>query len=209
MFEDREMPLQIDLPVRRESLRGREVTIACVEDAAEREARPAGANPFGFASTASLAAVATYLGGAVSESELLSLGLGAGLCSRSSDAALSGGVSQEDLLRLLSDCRAPGRAERGYSLEDLAQSVESGSRVIAFVNAGELWDRSDDPSLGEANCAVVVEGVARDAQSQEIFGFLVRDPTAPGAPVFVDAARTGRMWLDTGGWQIVPAMASP
>jgi hypothetical protein len=208
MLEDREMPLQIDLPIRRELLQGREVTIACVADAAHREAPPVGANPFGFAGTTTLATVALYLGGAVSESELVSLGLRSGLCSRSSDAALSGGVSQEDLLRLLSDCRAPGRAERGYSLEDLAHSVESGSRVIAFVNAGELWDRSDEPSLSDANCAVVIEGVARDAQSQEICGFLVRDPTAPDTSVFVDAARTGRMWLDTGGWQIVPVQPS-
>lgn len=208
MFEDREMPLEVDLPVRHELLDGREVTLACVPDTTAHEAAPAGANAFGFASTTGLATVALYLGGAVSESELVSLGLSTGLCSRSSDSALSGGVSQEDLLRLLSDCRAPARAERGHSLEDLAQSVESGSRVIAFVNAGELWGQADDPSLSDANCAVVIEGVARDAQSQEICGFLMRDPTAPDRSVFVDAARTGRMWLDTGGWQIVPAQPS-
>jgi len=209
MLENREVPLQIDVPVRHERLDGRDVTIACAADAGTNpEARPVGANPFGFESTTSLATVALYLGGTVSESELVSLGLSRGLCSRSEDSALSGGVSQEDLLRLLSECRAPGRSERGYSLEDLAQSVESGSRVIAFVNAGELWDRSDEPSLGEANCAVVIEGVARDALSQEICGFLVRDPTAPATPLFVDALRTGRMWLDAGGWQIVPAQPS-
>jgi len=205
MFEDRERLLQIDLPVRRERLQGREVTVACVPDTAAREVRPAGANAFGFAGTTGLATVALYLGGNVSENELVSLGLSRGLCSRADAGALSGGVSQEGLLHLLSDCRAPARAERGYSLEDLAQSVESGSRVIAFVNAGELWDQPDGPSLSDANCAVVIEGVARDAQSQEICGFLVRDPTAPDKSVFVDAARTGRMWLDTGGWQIVPA----
>jgi len=205
MFEDQERLLQIDLPVHRELLDGREVTIACVTDTPAREAAPAGTNPFGFATTTSLATVALYLGGAVSESELVSLGLSRGLCNRSSDTALSGGVSQEDLLRLLSDCRAPARAERGYSLEDLAQNVESGSRVIALVNAGELWDQPDGSTLTDANCAVVIEGVARDAHSQELCGFLVRDPTAPDRSVFVDAAQTGRMWLDTGGWQIVPA----
>lgn len=122
------------------------------------------------------------------------------------NAALSGDVSQEDLSRLLSDCLAPTRAERGYSLEDLAQNVESGSRVIALVNAGELRNQVDGPTLTDANCAVVIEGVVRDAHSQEIYGFLVRDPTEPDRALFVDAARSGRMWLDTGGWQIVPAL---
>jgi len=125
MFEDRERLLQIDLPVRRERLQGREVTVACVPDTAAREVRPAGANAFGFAGTTGLATVALYLGGNVSENELVSLGLSRGLCSRADAGALSGGVSQEGLLHLLSDCRAPARAERGYSLEDLAQSVES------------------------------------------------------------------------------------
>jgi hypothetical protein len=166
MFADRERLLEIDIPVRRELLQGREVTIACVPDTVAREAASA------------------------------------------IDTALSGEVSQEDLLRLLSDCQAPARAERGYSLEDLAQNVEAGSGVIALVNAGEFSDCVDGPTLTDANCAVVIEGVARDAHSQEICGFLVRDPTAPDRSVFVDSARTGRMWLDSGGWQIVPGQPS-
>ena len=205
MFEDREIPLQIDIPTRREWLDGREVTIASVADAPGEEVSPAGANPYGFASTTSLAAGALYLGSAVSEGDLLSLGLSRGFCNLSSEAALSGGVSQEDLLRLLAHSDSPGQAQRGHSLEDLAQTIESGSKVIAFVNAGELWDQADGPGLSEANRAVVIEGVARDAQSQQICGFLVRDPATPGRPAFADSARTTRMWLDTGGWQIVPS----
>jgi hypothetical protein len=164
-------------------------------------------NPFGFENTASLAAAALYLRNALSESDLVARGLSLGLCDSARDATLSGGVSPDHLLRLLEDSRASSCAERGYSLEDLAQNIESGSRVIALVNAAELWDCVDEPSLIEANHAVLMEGVARDAQSEEIAGFFIREPASSGKG-FVDADKVTRMWLDAGGWQIVSAPVS-
>jgi hypothetical protein len=204
MFNEREVPLRIDVPVHREVVLGREVTVA--EADAGNDVAPRG-NPFGFENTSSLGAGALYLRNARSESDLVARGLNLGLCDNARDAALSGGVSQDQLVRLLQDARAPGRVERGYSLEDMAQNIEAGSRVIALVNAAELWGCVDEPSLIEANHAVLMEGVARDAQSEEIAGFFIRDPAA-SAKAFVDADKVSRMWLDAGGWQIVSSPVS-
>jgi hypothetical protein len=117
----------------------------------------------------------------------------------------AGAVSQEELLRALSEHGAFVCAERGHSLEDLAQEIESGWKVIAFVNAGELWDRTDDPSLGGANHAVVVEGVVRDAHSQELCGFMALDPAVSDCAAFLSAEKAVRVWMDAGGWMIVPS----
>lgn len=205
MFKDHEVPVRIDVPVRTEVVNGREVAIARADTAGDEPAAPRG-NSFGYGNTASLAAGALYLRSAVSEGDLVSRGVILGICNRVEDTAFSGGVSPDDLARLLSESAAANQVERGYSLEDLAQNIESGSKVIAFVNAGELWDSVVDVSRIEGNYPVLVEGVARDPQSQEILGFLVRDPAAPGRPEFVDAGKLTRSWLDAGGWQIVPAV---
>ena len=208
MFNDRDVSLRVDVPVRREFVLGREMTVATLADAGDDPMASRG-NSFGFENTASLAAAALYLKSAISESDLVSRGLNLGFCDRTRDTALSGGVSQEDLLRLLEDSQAPSRAERGYSLEDLAQNIESGSNVIAFVNAAELWDCVDETTLIDANHAVLIDGVARDAQSEEIAGFFVRDPATHGKTVFVNTNKVTRMWLDAGGWQIVSAPVAP
>ena len=200
MSNFREVPLQVDVSVRREVIRGRDMTVAGVDMTAE--STPQLSNPFGFENTSSLAAGALYLGRALSEGDLVTRGMHLGWCDDASDVALSGGVSQDHLLRLLANSDAPADSERGHSLEDLAQNIEAGSNVIAFVNAAELWDRADEPSMIEANHAVLIEGVARDALSEEITGFFIRDPSSP-APSFVDAAKVTRMWLEAGGWQIV------
>ena len=77
------------------------------------------------------------------------------------------------------------------------------------MNAGELWGYVDEPSVIEANYAVLMEGVARDAQSGEISGFFLRDPAAPEKAALVDASTIARIWLNAGGWQIVPSQLSP
>ena len=205
MFDSREIPLQVDVPVRRQVILGRDMTVAGMDITAE--STPPHDNPFGFENTGSLAAGALYLRGAFSEADLVTRGMHLGLCDDASDVALSGGVSQDHLLRLLADSDAPAAAERGYSLEDLAQNIEAGSNVIAFVNAAELWDRADEPSAIEANHAVLMESVVRDAGSEEIAGFFIRDPSSPTA-TFVDAAKATRMWLEAGGWQIVSSPLS-
>jgi len=208
MFSDREVPIRVDVPVRREIVLGREVTVATVPDAGDAAPAPRG-NPFGFKNTVSLAAGALYLRSHSSESDLVARSLNLGFCNTAKDTALSGGVSQEDLLRLLADANVASQAECGYSLEDLAQNIESGLKVIAFVNAGELWGYVDEPSVIEANYAVLMEGVARDAQSGEISGFFLRDPAAPEKAALVDASTIARIWLNAGGWQIVPSQLSP
>jgi hypothetical protein len=203
MFNDYEVPLRIDVPVQREIVRGREVTVARADSGDEA---PLLGNRFGFENTSSLEAAALYLRNPLYENDLLARGLNLGFCDNGRDAAFSGGISQDHLVRLLADARAPGCAERGYSLEDLAQNIESGAPVIALVNAAELWDCVDEPSLTEANHAVLIEGVVREIQSEEIAGFIIRDPDSSGN-AFVDADKVTRMWLDAGGWQIVFAPA--
>ena len=207
MFNDREVPIRIDVPVRREVVAGREVRVATVPDAGDEAPGAPRGNPLRSLRIrrAPWRVAALYSPKAGSKSDLVARGLNLGLCDSASDAAFSGGVSQDHLLRLLEDSDAPGAAERGYSLEDLAQIIESGSKVFAFVNAAELWNCVDEPSLIEANHAVLLEGVARDAQSDEIAGFFLRDPASSDTPVFVEADKIARMWLDAGGRQIVSA----
>ena len=115
MSNEHEVPLRIDVPVHREVVHGREVTVAGADTGDEIVSS---GNSFGFGNTSSLEAGALYLRNALSESDLVARGLHLGLCDNAQDTALSGGVSQDHLGRLLEDARAPGCAERGYSLED-------------------------------------------------------------------------------------------
>src|SRR6185436_20344392 len=110
MFEHQEVPIQIDVPVRTDVVNGREVTIAGGETADDTPPAARG-NSHGYGSTAGLAAGALYLRGGVSEGDLVDRGLALGICNRVRDAAFCGGVSQDDLCRLLSESDTPHQLE--------------------------------------------------------------------------------------------------
>jgi hypothetical protein len=93
--------------------------------------------------------------------------------------------------------------ERGCSLEDLAQSVESDLAAVAFVNSGELWGEPDLFGNGEADRAVLVTGVARDAARGAVVGAFVNDPRARRMGALVGAAALEHAWLDAGGALLV------
>ncbi len=102
--------------------------------------------------------------------------------------------------------RAAGVAaavEEGHSPEDLAQAVEAGWGVIAFVNAGALWGRSDALGGGESDRAVLVTAVARGKRDGGLVGAYVRDPARTGPAAFVASEALAAAWLHAGGLFVV------
>jgi hypothetical protein len=97
----------------------------------------------------------------------------------------------------------PAAVENGHALEDLAQEVEAGWGVVAFVNSGELWGRPDALGNGEADRAILVAAVARDPTQGELLGLYARDPDGPAEGVFVPADRLEASWLGCGGVFVV------
>lgn len=138
-----------------------------------------------------------------------------------SDSARSCG---EGLLRTLGVAPPPGEAtalsvqgladwletagvaaalEQGHSLEDLAQAVEAGWGVVAFVNSGELWNRADTLTNGDPDRAVLVSALARHPQQGELMGIYVSEPAREAANRFVPAETLEAAWLNAGGVFIV------
>jgi hypothetical protein len=112
-------------------------------------------------------------------------------------------LSVRGLAAWLRGAGVPAAVEHGHSLEDLAQAVEAGWGVVAFVNSGGLWGRPDALGSGEADRAVLVTAVARDARHGELSGGYLRDPTRAGAGAFVPADVLDAAWLGAGGMLVV------
>ena len=85
--------------------------------------------------------------------------------------------------------------------------------MIAFVEGSAAEPRQDDFDLRESNAFVAAFPGIRTAFDSTSMARALCDALGtgivacqPDRALFVDAARSGRMWLDTGGWQIVPAL---
>jgi hypothetical protein len=114
-----------------------------------------------------------------------------------------GTVSVRGLAALLEGAGVPAAVEDGHALEDLAQEVEAGWGVVAFVNSGELWGRPDALGNGDADRAVLVAAVARHPTQGELLGVYVRDPVGPAESAFIPADRWEAAWLGAGGVFVV------
>jgi hypothetical protein len=135
------------------------------------------------------------------------LGLEAGAASGAACAVVSGqegfvppSLSTRDMLAAL---RRIGFRDAVYetadSLEELAQAVEGHAEVIAFVDAGILWDWAAAAGFGTANHAVLVRAVVREAGSGQVVGAYFQDPRRPGAMLLADQTALLQGWLGANG----------
>jgi hypothetical protein len=122
------------------------------------------------------------------------------------DFESSGGTVPESDVRLLGDYGVAAHVETDKSLEGLAANVEAGHGVIIGVNAGLLWDDAKYFEHGQANHAITVHGVARDAVTGEVVGFYVTDSgrsDAADADRFISATTMELCHLMAGGTCVV------
>jgi Peptidase_C39 like family len=132
----------------------------------------------------------------VGENDVVRHAVDEGECDVVSDSPQeSGGTSVGQKVKILADYGVEAEAEAGLSLEDLASAVEHGYGVIASVNAGYLWNKSDCIGTGAHNHAITITGVARDPRTHQIQGFFINDSGTGESGEFVTAETMERAWL--------------
>lgn len=182
------------------------VIIVGLPEALTSFAHPPGINRYGFGATSALVVGAQSLrrrGELVSEQSLVEEALTHALCTVLDETHLSGDVTVAGLQELLQAHGTRTALQRGHSLEDLAQPIETGADILVLVNAGELWCEALGFDMGSTNHIVAVTGVYRDANDGAIVGVTLTDPFQPEASHVVDAKTAERSWLATGGFLLV------
>jgi hypothetical protein len=138
-----------------------------------------------------------------SQIDLIDYALQHGYCHLTDAPWLALSITLDQMDQLLASFAISLSIEQSYSLEDLAQNIESGKSVAIFVNAEKLWNFIHEYYSDESNHLVVVTRLARDRISGEIRGFYVYDAFADAADYFVDMLTMQLAWLDVGGQQLV------
>jgi hypothetical protein len=188
---------------------GRETVVIGDVDGCKEFNHEQGDNTFGFQSTCGLVSVEDVLrqlGVDVSENDVVSFAVDAGLCGVTSNPSDSGGSSPLAQAMILKTYGVPAHVETLDSFERLADCVEHGHGVIIGVNAGVLWDDPNAYENGQANHAVVVTGVAREPQTSEIQGFFINDSgrgLTEDSGRFICASTMQSGWENLGGASVV------
>lgn len=146
-----------------------------------------GDNPYNASGNCGLVSICNLLrraGMDVSEDQVTKCAIDSGLCDYNplGIASDNGGTSIEmrrDLLNKFGVASDIYMSEKGGSLENIADAIDSGRGVLISVNAGELWDCDDGstPFLGHpvSNHCVAVTGIARNADTGDIVGVFIAD----------------------------------
>jgi hypothetical protein len=166
---------------------------------------PQGDNRLGFQGTCGIVScedVLRQFGVEVTESQLVEYAVQRDLCTTDGSPSECGGTTILDQARILDDWGVPATPEQSGSLEGLASQVEEGRGVIAEVNAGVLWDQAESYGDGSWNHAIVITGVARDAQTGEVLGFFINDSGKPESGRFIDAPTMQQAFIEAGGWSV-------
>jgi len=175
-----------------------------------------GDNSLGLRGTCGLCSVEGVLnqyGIHVTEDDVVRYAAEYGLCTLTDNPLESGGSSPLDQARILTDFGVPAHAEMNLSLDDLASHVESGQSVIIECNVGMMFDNADAVrNPYQYNHAIVVTGVAREAETGEILGLYVNDTGGfctnefgqVQGGTFVDARHVQAGWSNVGGHAVIP-----
>jgi hypothetical protein len=115
----------------------------------------------------------------------------------------SGWTLPADQVAILRDYGIAARWTGGWSLDQLAASVQAGRGVIAAVNAGVLWSDPGVLGHGQANHVVTVTGVARDPYDGALQGFFINDSGNGRSAQFVSAHLMTTAFARTGGFCVV------
>ena len=105
--------------------------------------------------------------------------------------------------RILGDYGVPAHPDQARSIEWLAGAVQLGHGVIAGVNAGVLWSNPRNLGTGEANHAITVTGVARDAGDGALLGFFINDSGTGKSAQFLGCHVMVTAFLRTGGYCVI------
>jgi hypothetical protein len=164
-----------------------------------------GDNRLGFQNTCGIVScedVLRQFGVEVTESQLVEYAVRGGLCNTDGSPSECGGTTIFDQVQILNDWGVPATAEQSGSLEGLASQVEEGRGVIAGVNAGVLWDRTEFYENNSMNHAIVITGVARAPQTREVLGFFINDSGKPESGRFIDAPTMQQAFIEAGGMSV-------
>ena len=104
---------------------------------------------------------------------------------------------------ILGDYGVPAHPDLAPSLEWLAGAVQLGHGIIIGVNAGVLWNNPGNLGTGEANHAVTVTGIARDAGDNALLGFYVNDSGTGLSAQFVSCQLMTAAFMRTGGYCVI------
>lgn len=115
----------------------------------------------------------------------------------------SGWTLPAEQARILSDYGVPAHAEDGQPIERLAVAVQRGHGVIAMVNAGVLWSDPRVLGHGQANHAVTITGIARDAYDGALQGFYINDSGNGQSAQFVSAHLMTTAFEHEGGFCVL------
>ena len=165
-----------------------------------------GDNPYGYSGTCGIISCEMILrnfGIVVTETDLVKYCIDNGLCRRDGPPAYRGGTTVYSQARLLNDFGVPAEIQLQAGLSDLSNWVESGKDVIVAANAGVLWNDATYFDGGIANHAVVVTGVARSPDNNEILGFYITDSGIGKSGRFVDAHTMDIAWSKAGGMGVI------
>lgn len=121
----------------------------------------------------------------------------------------SGWTYPVEQARILSDYGVPAHAERGRSIEWLAEAVQHGHGVIVGVNAGVLWSNPRNLGTGEANHAITVTGIARDPDDGALLGFFINDSGTGKSAQFVSCHLMVTAFARTGGYCVITDFPHP
>jgi hypothetical protein len=160
-----------------------------------------GENLHGQESTCGLVAcegILQQFGTEVSEQEMLEHALDIGRCD-----PLSGHTSLADQVALLEDFGMAAHTEHNGTIAGLAANIEHGQGVILEVNSGVLWGQADHYGHGQASHAVLVTGVARDPESNEVVGVFINDSATGESGRLVPREVLEQAWVEPGGSSIV------
>ncbi len=196
---------------------GREVVIIGDVEKFKDYNHEQGQNEFGFLGTCGLVSCEDILkqfGKKVTENDIVKYAIDHHFCWTEPPRGEQGGTTVNDQVAILQGHGVPAASERGLSLDDLAARVEAGKGVITEVNAYVLWDKRLAPRFyKDANHAIVVTGVQRDAKTGKIDGFFINDSGnfdhGNGSGRFVDAKKFQKMWVDVGGTAVVTRQPVP
>lgn|GEM_PF-2242043 len=134
-----------------------------------------GQNIFGIQNNCGIACVTQILilaGLSVTENDVTRVAISEGLCSISeANMKLNGATSSFQRQMLMEKFKIKSKIVK-TNLFEIASYVEHGHGVISSVNAGLLWNKTDDWGTGHA---VMVYGTIHETDSGKLVGFVVCD----------------------------------
>jgi hypothetical protein len=160
---------------------------------------------------ASASQAMTDLGNPVSEQQLFERAR----ATQPPRAEANGLSSPDGIARTMTDLGTPASWTDGHTIDDLADLVGDGHGVIAFVDAGRLWNdpRAIPRDGAPYNHAVYITDVEIDPATNEVTAIRLND-TAPrtkeqGADVRYTRAELEDAWAGRGGMLVVTDQTRP